>query len=122
MRTRWKKLLAAAGVAVALAFGAGAPPALADGAPPRDVSIVVEGGYRSNRIEVTEGERVRLTFTRREYTPCTREVVFPALGIRRTLPTGEAVAIELPALKAGEYEFRCGMNMFRGTLVVHPAR
>jgi plastocyanin domain-containing protein len=119
--TRWKKLIAAAGLAAALAFGAGTP-ALADGAAPRDVPIIVENGYQSNRIEVTEGERGRLVFTRRDYTPCTKEVLFPALGIRRMLPTNQAVTVELPALKAGEYEFRCGMNMIRGTVVVRAAR
>lgn len=56
---------------------------------------------------------------RREYTGCAREVVFPSLGIRRELPPNRPVVIELPAtLAPGEYEFKCGMNMIRGTLVV----
>ena len=74
--------------------------------------------YRPNRITAHAGERIRLRFVRHDYTPCTRDVVFPTLGIRRTLPTDEPVVIELPALEAGEYAFRCGMNMIHGTLVV----
>ncbi len=84
----------------------------------RTVDIVVDGGYRPNRITAHAGERIRLRFVRHDYTPCTRDVVFPTLGIRRTLPTDEPVVIELPALEAGEYAFHCGMNMIHGALVV----
>lgn len=86
----------------------------------REVEVIVDGGYQPGRITVTAGERIRLRFIRREHTPCTREVVFPGLDIRRELPTDQPVVIELPALAAGEYEFRCGMNMIRGLLVVQP--
>lgn len=84
----------------------------------REIEVVVDGGYKPGRITVTEGERVRLKFVRREHSPCTREVVFSALGIRRELPTDQPVVIELPALAAGEYEFKCGMNMIKGVIQV----
>jgi plastocyanin domain-containing protein len=44
--------------------------------------------------------------------------VFPKLNLRRELLTDKPVVIELPALGPGEYEFKCGMNMVRGKLVV----
>jgi plastocyanin domain-containing protein len=47
-------------------------------------------------------------------------VVIPALAIRRELPPTKAVIVNLAALAPGEYEFRCGMNMIRGALVVLP--
>lgn len=84
----------------------------------REIEVIVDGTYKPGRIEVHAGERVRLKFIRKEYTPCTKEVVFPSLNIRRELPPNKPVIIELPALAAGEYEFKCGMNMIRGTLVV----
>lgn len=84
----------------------------------REIEIVVEGGYKPKRIEIHEGERVRLKFVRKEYNSCTREVVFPQLNIRRELPPNQPVIVDLPAVSAGEYEFKCGMNMIRGTLVV----
>ena len=89
-------------------------------APVHESEVIVDGGYQPGRITVTAGEHVRLRFIRRDHTPCTREVVFPGLDIRRELPTDQAVVIDLPALAAGEYEFRCGMNMIRGLLVVQP--
>ncbi|WP_437335804.1 cupredoxin domain-containing protein [Sorangium sp. So ce394] len=84
----------------------------------REIEIVVDGGYKPSRIVVTEGERVRLKLVRRDYSPCSREVVFASLGIRRELPTNVPVVIDLPALSPGEIEFKCGMNMLRGVIVV----
>jgi plastocyanin domain-containing protein len=84
----------------------------------REIEIVVDGTYKPNRIELHEGERVRLKFVRKEFNSCTKEVVFPQLNIRRELPPNKPVVIELPALTKGEYEFKCGMNMVRGTIVV----
>jgi len=78
----------------------------------------LDGTYKPYRIEIHESERVRLKFVRKESNPCTREVVFPKLGLRRELPTNQPVSIELSGLAPGEYEFKCGMNMIRGTLVV----
>ncbi|WP_437734815.1 cupredoxin domain-containing protein [Sorangium sp. So ce1335] len=86
----------------------------------REIEVVVDGGYKPSRIVVTEGERVRLKLVRRDHSPCTREIVFASLGIRRELPTGVPVVIELPALSRGEIEFTCGMNMLRGAIVVEP--
>lgn len=84
----------------------------------REIEVVVDGGYRPGRITVSEGERVRLRFIRREHSPCTREVVFAGLDLRRELPTDQPVVIELQALAVGEYEFKCGMNMIKGVLEV----
>lgn len=86
----------------------------------REIEIVVDRGYKPSFIEVTEGERIRLKFTRLDYTPCTEEVQIPSLNIRQALPTNQSVVVELPPLKAGDVEYTCGMNMVRGTLVVSP--
>jgi plastocyanin domain-containing protein len=88
----------------------------------REIEVVVDRGYTPTRIEVSEGERIRLKFIRREYTPCTREVLIPSLNIRQELPPNKPVIVELPPLKAGEVEYKCGMNMVRGTLVVSPRK
>lgn len=92
-----------------------------DHAKVREIEVVVEGAYKPQRIEIAEGEHVRLRFVRKDYGPCTREVVFPKLNIRRELPTGQPVTIDLPTLAPGEYAFKCGMNMIKGLLVVTAA-
>lgn len=107
--------LAAASAAVSVPLVASAQQAPAA----REVEVVVDQGYHPGRIDVQEGERVRLRFIRHDYSPCTREVVFPSLNLRRELPTEQPVVIDLPALAPGEVEFRCGMNMIHGTIVVH---
>ncbi len=91
------------------------------GAGPQEVEVVVRGGYTPDRIEVRQGRPVRLTFLRKESTPCTAQVVLGDFGISRTLPEGERVPVEFTPDKAGEFSFHCGMNMVRGTLVVRPA-
>lgn len=86
----------------------------------REIEVVVKGGYRPGRIEVAEGERVALRFLRKESSACSREVVFPTLGIRKELPEGVPVVIPLPDLEAGDYQFECGMNMLQGEVTVLP--
>lgn len=88
----------------------------------REIEIVVDGGYQPNRVTAVEGEKIRLKLLRKDYSPCSREVVFESLGIRRELPTGTPVLIDLPALPAGEIELKCGMNMLRGKIVVEPRK
>ena len=119
-----RKLLSALALASAISYplapGASALAQAHQHEAVREIEIIVEGGYKPSRIEVHAGERVRLKFVRKEYSSCTREVVFPSLHIRRELPPNQPVVIDLPALQPGEYEFKCGMNMIRGTLLVVP--
>ncbi len=118
-------LFPAAALSLAALTGAALSPAPAAAdvqhtAEVREIEVIVDGGYQPGRITVTAGERVRLRFVRRDRTPCTREVVFPGLDLQHGLPTDQPVVLELPALAAGEYEFRCAMHMIRGLLVVQP--
>lgn len=114
-----------AALSLAALTGAALPPdtaaaAAQHSAEVREIEVIIDGGYQPGRITLTAGERVRIRFIRRDHGPCTREVVFPGLDIRRELPTDQPVVVELPALAAGEYDFRCAMNMIRGLLVVQP--
>lgn len=88
----------------------------------REIEITVQGGYEPDRIEVVEGQTVQLKFIRKESSGCSREIVFPALGIRKELPQNEPVVIPLPPLKPGEYGFECGMKMLKGKIVVRPRK
>jgi len=88
---------------------------------PRSFEILVQRGYHPGRLTIPAGEPVRLTFLRQEAGGCSREVMFPSLGIRQELPQGVPVTIELPALPAGELAFTCGMSMMRGAIEVAAA-
>ncbi len=87
----------------------------------QEVEVLVRGGYTPDRIEVTQGRPVRLTFLRQESNACTEQLVLSDFGLSRVLPEGERVSVEFTPDKAGEFTFHCGMNMVRGTLVVKPA-
>ena len=100
-------------------FVAGGTPAVAraasNGIP--EVRIAVRGGYEPATVRVKAGAPVRLVFDRQETSSCSEEVVFPAFGIRKFLPTGKPTPIEVTPPAPGRYEFMCGMSMLRGALI-----
>jgi hypothetical protein len=97
----------------------GAPPTrTSDGGTVGPPLIVVQGGYSPDVVRVTRGQTARLRFLRKDSSACSRELVIPALNIHRELPALEEAVVEVTPERAGTYEFRCGMNMLHGTLVV----
>jgi plastocyanin domain-containing protein len=97
------------GESVAAASGAGGI---------QEVDVTVKGGYQPASIVVKAGRPLRLNFTRREASLCGEEVVLPEFGKRAHLPQDVAVAVEITPREPGEYEFTCGMNMYKGKLIV----
>ena len=81
------------------------------------VVIEVDGGYAPNAVRVKAGQAVRLVFDRKDANPCSDEVVIPAFGVRKFLPTGQRTTIEVTPPKPGRYDFACGMSMLRGTII-----
>ena len=59
------------------------------------------------------GRSLCLHSTRRETTPCGEEVVLPEFGRRAHLPENQTVSVEVTPREPGEYEFTCGMNMYK---------
>ena len=82
-----------------------------------EVRITVRGGYDPATVRVKAGTPVRLVFDRQETSGCSEEVVFPAFGIRKFLPTGQPTSIEITPPAPGRYDFMCGMSMLRGAVV-----
>lgn len=86
----------------------------------QEVVITVRGGYDPATVRVAAGRPVRLVFDRQETSSCSEEIVIPAFGIRRFLPTSQRTAVELPAAEPGRYEMSCGMGMLHGEVIVEP--
>ncbi len=83
------------------------------------IEVLVENGvYSPARIEVPQGERVTLSFMRRDPSPCAEKVIFNELDIALDLPLGEKKKVVIGPLSTGEYSFSCQMQMYRGSLVV----
>ena len=99
------------GTAVAAVSGAGGV---------QDVRVLVKGGYTPDTIVVQAGKPVRLQFYRDETADCSERVVFERFKIDQVLPAFQTTTIEFTPPEAGEYPFRCGMNMLKGLLVVEP--
>lgn len=83
------------------------------------IEILVDSGvYDPARIEVPQGQPVRLQFLRRDASPCAEKVIFNDLALSLDLPLNEPQSLEFTPDHAGEFEFTCQMGMYRGTLVV----
>jgi hypothetical protein len=96
-----------------------AKPPLAEAPPPGAIHIsVTAAGYAPARVDVPKDAPVKLWFTRTGQPNCGSQVVFPSLNLKRDLPLGGSVLVELPAQPSGELRFTCGMKMFHGMIVV----
>jgi len=83
-----------------------------------DLRVRVRGGYEPDTVVARAGRPLRLTFRREESAACSERVIFPAFGKSAMLPPYEDVAIDLPPLEPGEYEFTCQFGVLRGRLLV----
>lgn len=93
-----------------------APATAGAGAIP-EIRITVDNGYSPSAIGVKAGTRTRLVFERQDDSSCSEEVVFADFGIKRYLPRGEPVTIDIEPPAPGRYGFTCGMGMLRGTVI-----
>jgi plastocyanin domain-containing protein len=76
-------------------------------------------GYDPASIEAKAGQPLKLAFFRPNDANCGGEVVFPDLGIRKELPPGQTVVVDITPQKSGPLGFECGMSMLKGQLIVH---
>ncbi|MBI2600774.1 cupredoxin domain-containing protein [Candidatus Daviesbacteria bacterium] len=83
-----------------------------------EVDIAVEGGYNPQVISIPKGKTTKINFFRKDSSTCLEEVVLSDFKIRKYLPLGKKVTVELNPQKEGEYPFECGMNMFHGKVIV----
>ncbi len=80
--------------------------------------LVTKDGFTPQEISYKKGEPLKLAFYRADSENCANEVVFKDLNITKKLPVGEVVTVELPTDKTGAITFACGMNMFKGKIIV----
>ena len=87
----------------------------------QEVRVLVKGGYTPDTIVVQAGTPVRLQFYRDETADCSERLVFENFDIDVALPAFQTTPVEFTPTAAGEFPFRCGMNMLKGTVVVEAA-
>lgn len=87
-------------------------------APKRIAVEVHDSGYDPDRIVVEAGKPVTLAFTRTTDEGCGDVLSIPDLDIRKDLPLNEAVEVAFTPEKTGEMTVTCGMDMYKGAIVV----
>ncbi|PPS41223.1 cupredoxin domain-containing protein [Chroococcidiopsis sp. TS-821] len=84
----------------------------------QELTITVDGGYQPDRIVVNANQPVRLNFLRRDPSSCLEKVLFPDFHIAQDLELDRVTSVEFTPANPGQYQFTCGMNMFRGVVEV----
>ena len=96
-----------------------ATPRMVTASQARPIEILVKDGvYSPAHIRVKQGDKIRLRFIREDPSPCAAKVIFNSLGKTLELPVNESADIELQLKDAGEIDFTCEMQMYRGKLIV----
>lgn len=80
--------------------------------------VVSKDGFAPQEISYKKGQLLKLAFVRLDDDNCGSEIVFKDLNIRKKLPVGEVVTVDVPTDKAGEINFTCGMDMMKGKIVI----
>lgn len=82
------------------------------------IDILVDGGYKPDRISIPFGRTTRLIFQRKDSNSCLEEVVLADFKVRKFLPLNAKTEIEITPDKKGTFDFSCAMGMFHGKLIV----
>lgn len=82
------------------------------------IDILVEGGYKPDRISIPYGKIAKLNFLRKDSNNCLEEIIISDFKIKKFLPVNEKISVEIKADKKGEFDFSCGMGMFHGKIIV----
>lgn len=77
-----------------------------------------EDGFQPSSITLKKGGPGSLVFLRTTDETCATAVVFPELGIKKDLPKGVPVTIEIPTDKEQKLTFQCGMGMYKSAVVI----
>jgi plastocyanin domain-containing protein len=85
----------------------------------RAVDVVVgDDGFQPNRVEALKDELLTLRFKRTSEETCATDVVFPELALKKALPLGQTVTVEIPTESARTLVFQCGMGMYKSSVVI----
>jgi len=84
----------------------------------QEITITVDGGYDPTEIMVSNGKPVRLNFLRRDPSSCLEQVLIPDFNRSVNLDLNQITSVEFTPQTPGEYEFTCGMKMYRGKIIV----
>ncbi|MFF5035638.1 urease accessory protein UreH domain-containing protein [Nocardia salmonicida] len=76
------------------------------------------GSYSPANIEAVSGVPTTVVVKTSGTQGCIRSMVFPSLGITKTLPTSGETRIDLGTLQPGRLDYTCGMGMYSGMITI----
>ncbi|WHY02920.1 cupredoxin domain-containing protein [Neobacillus sp. DY30] len=85
---------------------------------PRIDMMVTPTGYSPNVIKVKKGVPVQLNITNPGDNSCFSTFMMPDFNLNSVNLKAGTTKLTFTPDKAGEYTFTCGMNMFKGTIIV----
>lgn len=85
------------------------------------VRALATGGYDKPQVKVKKGVPVKFTFSADLDAGCGKALYIPDFGVQLVSRKGESVSATFTPTKDGVFAYRCGMNMFRGQLIVGDA-
>ena len=80
--------------------------------------VVSREGFTPGEVSLSKDKPVKLAFVRIDEENCGDEIVFKDLNIRKKLPVGEVVLVDIPNDKSAEINFACGMDMLKGKIII----
>ena len=86
----------------------------------QNATVTVDGGYHPDTVVLKQGIPATITFNRINAAGCLDQVQLPDFDVLADLPLNKPQEIAFDTSKAGTYKFACGMNMFRGKVVIEP--
>ncbi len=88
--------------------------------PPGAIAVTADSsGFKPSSVTIKKGSTASLVFTRTTDDTCATEVVFPELNVKKDLPKGKPVTIEIPTDKEQKLTFQCGMGMYKSAVVIN---
>ena len=81
--------------------------------------IADEHGFKPSSVAFKKGAPAQLEFLRTSDETCATEVVFPELNVKKDLPKGKPVTIDVPTDKDQKLTFQCGMGMYKSSVVIN---
>ncbi len=87
------------------------------GAPVYEV-LVTARGFEPATVEVAPAQAIVLRFTRKVAETCGDAVIVQGDPVKHMLPLDKPVDVRVTPPKEGQLRFACGMDMYRGAVVV----
>ncbi|MFD1549491.1 cupredoxin domain-containing protein [Levilactobacillus fuyuanensis] len=86
----------------------------------QNATVIVNGGYQPDTVVLKQGVPATITFNRINDAGCLDQVQLPDFDVLADLPLNQPQEIVIDTSQAGTYKFACGMDMFRGKVVIEP--